>query len=384
MNILALNGGSATVKAAWFARRDGALLRDGHWNVARAGDDAGLGQLASQLPAAPQRVVHRIVHGGDRFAAATVLDDAVLATLREFVPLAPLHQPFNLDIVAAARHQWPQALHVGCFDTAFHQTQTDLQRRYALPRALHERGIKRYGFHGLSYAHVSQALYAQEPALRQGKVVIAHLGSGASACAVQGGRSVASSMGFSPLDGLVMSTRCGQLDPGVLLYLPLKAPMRTRGVLALAAPRRSLFLNPDSRRQIEAYATLIAIALERLHYVEVAQQALVSMESEKLRNSLLAAVSHDLRTPLTSLVGMTDTLMRQQATLPPDIHDTVRAMRDQAQRMHALVVNLLDMARLQNRDTPLRLEWQSIEELVGASLAAMREPLAAHRVTVDS
>ncbi|WP_251877677.1 sensor histidine kinase KdpD [Achromobacter sp. Marseille-Q4954] len=174
------------------------------------------------------------------------------------------------------------------------------------------------------------------------------------------------------------------LSNSELLYLPLKAPMRTRGVLALAAPRRSLFLNPDSRRQIEAYATLIAIALERLHYVEVAQQALVSMESEKLRNSLLAAVSHDLRTPLTSLVGMTDTLMRQQATLPPDIHDTVRAMRDQAQRMHALVVNLLDMARLQNRDTPLRLEWQSIEELVGASLAAMREPLAAHRVTVDS
>lgn len=169
-----------------------------------------------------------------------------------------------------------------------------------------------------------------------------------------------------------------------LLYLPLKAPMRTRGVLALAAPRRSLFTHPDSRRQIEAYATLIAIALERLHYVEVAQQALVSMESERLRNSLLAAVSHDLRTPLTSLVGMTDTLMRQQAALPPDVQDTVRAMRDQAQRMHALVVNLLDMARLQSRDTPLRLEWQSIEELVGASLAAMREPLAGHRVAVAS
>ena len=172
------------------------------------------------------------------------------------------------------------------------------------------------------------------------------------------------------------------LSNSELLYLPLKAPMRTRGVLALAAPRRSLFSHPDSRRQIEAYATLIAIALERLHYVEVAQQALVSMESEKLRNSLLAAVSHDLRTPLTSLVGMTDTLMRQQAALPPDIQETIRAMRDQAQRMHALVANLLDMARLQNRDTPLRLEWQSIEELVGASLAAMREPLAAHRVTV--
>ncbi|MEN4917620.1 sensor histidine kinase KdpD [Achromobacter spanius] len=169
-----------------------------------------------------------------------------------------------------------------------------------------------------------------------------------------------------------------------LLYLPLKAPMRTRGVLAIAAPRRSLFSHPDSRRQIEAYATLIAIALERLHYVEVAQQALVSMESEKLRNSLLAAVSHDLRTPLTSLVGMTDTLMRDQSRLPPGVQDTVRAMRDQAQRMHALVANLLDMARLQSRDAPLRLEWQSIEELVGAALAAMREALAEHRVEVAS
>ncbi|MNX31249.1 Sensor protein KdpD [compost metagenome] len=172
------------------------------------------------------------------------------------------------------------------------------------------------------------------------------------------------------------------LSNSELLYLPLKAPMRTRGVLALAAPRRSLFTHPDARRQIEAYATLIAIALERLHYVEVAQQALVSMESERLRNSLLAAVSHDLRTPLTSLVGMTDTLTRRPGSLPDDVQETIRAMRDQAQRMHALVVNLLDMARLQSHDTPLRLEWQSIEELVGASLAAMREPLAAHRVTV--
>jgi len=172
------------------------------------------------------------------------------------------------------------------------------------------------------------------------------------------------------------------LSNSALLYLPLKAPMRTRGVLVLDAPRRSLYTNPDTRRQVEAYATLIAIALERLHYVEVAQQAVVSMESEKLRNSLLAAVSHDLRTPLTSLVGMTDTLMRQQHKLPDGVQDTVRAMRDQAQRMHALVVNLLDMARLQSRDAPLRMEWQSIEELVGAALAAMREPLAGHRIEI--
>ena len=172
------------------------------------------------------------------------------------------------------------------------------------------------------------------------------------------------------------------LSNSALLYLPLKAPMRTRGVLVLDAPRRSLYAHPDTRRQVEAYATLIAIALERLHYVEVAQQAVVSMESEKLRNSLLAAVSHDLRTPLTSLVGMTDTLMRQQLALPDGVQDTVRAMRDQAQRMHALVVNLLDMARLQSRDAPLRMEWQSVEELVGAALAAMREPLAGHKIDI--
>lgn len=169
-----------------------------------------------------------------------------------------------------------------------------------------------------------------------------------------------------------------------LLYLPLKAPMRTRGVLAVAASNRNLFSHPDARRQVEAYATLIAIALERLHYVDVAQQALVNMESERLRNSLLAAVSHDLRTPLTSLVGMTDTLIRNESALSPDVRETVHAMRNQAQRMHALVANLLDMARLQSRDTPLRLEWQSIEELIGASLAAMREAVAKHRITVGS
>ena len=116
------------------------------------------------------------------------------------------------------------------------------------------------------------------------------------------------------------------LSNSELLYLPLKAPCAPAA--SWRWPRRSLFSNPESRRQIEAYATLIAIALERLHYVEVAQQALVSMESEKLRNSLLAAVSHDLRTPLTSLVGMTDTLARQQPVLPADVQDTIRAMRD--------------------------------------------------------
>jgi two-component system sensor histidine kinase KdpD len=174
------------------------------------------------------------------------------------------------------------------------------------------------------------------------------------------------------------------LSNSPLLYLPLRAPMRVRGVLAVETLAGESLARPDARRQLEAYATLIAIALERLHYVEVAQQALINVESEKLRNSVLAAVSHDLRTPLTGLIGTAETLMRTAQPLPPDAQDAVARMRDQAQRMHALVVNLLDMARLQSREAPLRREWQSMEELVGAALASMREALARHPVTVAS
>ncbi|HQQ73849.1 MAG TPA: acetate/propionate family kinase [Pseudomonadales bacterium] len=217
MNILALNGGSSTIKAALFAKApDGSLQRIESWNVARA---VGIEHVSHAIEEAPQLIAHRIVHGADHFAVATELTDEVMVSLRKLEPLAPLHQPFNLELVEEARRQWPEARQIGCFDTAFHQTQSDLQRRYALPRELHDRGIKHYGFHGLSYAYVSNALFAREPALREGRVVIAHLGSGASACAVKCGVSVATSMGFSPLDGLVMSTRCGGLDPGVILHL---------------------------------------------------------------------------------------------------------------------------------------------------------------------
>ncbi len=164
-----------------------------------------------------------------------------------------------------------------------------------------------------------------------------------------------------------------------LLYLPLTAPMRVRGVLVLRTAR-PVAASPTAWRQAQAYATLIAIAVERLHYVEVAQQALLNVESEKLRNSLLAAVSHDLRTPLTGLIGMTETLARGS----PDAatQEQALAIRDQARRMHLMVVNLLDMARLQSHGAPLKREWQSIEELAGAALATMRETLRAHRLRV--
>ncbi|MGX6568390.1 DUF4118 domain-containing protein [Cupriavidus necator] len=182
--------------------------------------------------------------------------------------------------------------------------------------------------------------------------------------------------------GQPAGTGTDTLPSGTVLYLPLKAPMQVRGVLAVEPRTWRAFAQPALRRQVDVFATLIAIAIERLHYVEVAQQALLAMESERLRSSLLAAVSHDLRTPLTSLIGMAETLQRGTTPLAPEVAETVGAMRDQARRMHAMVANLLDMARLQSRSVALRKEWQSFEELAGAALASLRDALARHRVVV--
>ncbi|MEM8794868.1 MAG: acetate/propionate family kinase [Pseudomonadota bacterium] len=164
-------------------------------------------------------VGHRIAHGGVDFIKPVVLDDTAIAKLRLLEPLAPLHQPHNLKTVDAARAAFPDALQIGCFDTAFHRSHPWVNDTFALPRHYYERGVRRYGFHGLSYDFITGELKRCEPRLFEGCVVIAHLGNGASMCAVKNGRSIASTMGFSALDGLPMGTRCGQLDPGVLLYL---------------------------------------------------------------------------------------------------------------------------------------------------------------------
>lgn len=162
---------------------------------------------------------HRIVHGGETFGAPVELTGPVLAQLRALEPLAPLHQPHNLAAVDAARAAFPGAVQIGCFDTAFHRGHPFVNDAFALPRRFYEKGVRRYGFHGLSYDYITSRLAEDDPALAQGRVVIAHLGNGASMCAVHEGRSIGSTMGFSALDGLPMGTRCGQLDPGVLLYL---------------------------------------------------------------------------------------------------------------------------------------------------------------------
>ena len=162
---------------------------------------------------------HRIVHGGDIDAAALPIDTALLGRLEALVPLAPLHQPHNLAAIRAVAAAAPGLRQVACFDTAFHRHQPALARRVALPRALDAKGIRRYGFHGLSYEYIAGTLPRLAPGPAQGRVVVAHLGNGASLCALRDGVSIANTMGFTTLDGLVMGTRPGLLDAGVVLYL---------------------------------------------------------------------------------------------------------------------------------------------------------------------
>jgi two-component system sensor histidine kinase KdpD len=168
-----------------------------------------------------------------------------------------------------------------------------------------------------------------------------------------------------------------------ILYLPLRAPMRIRGVLAVEPAHPRWLLIPEQRRQLDGFATLIATALERVHYIEVAQDAVVKIESERLRNSLLSALSHDLRTPLTSLVGLADSLTRTKPALSAEQLDMATAIRDQAFRVSALANNLLDMARLEAGEVKLNRQWQLLEEVIGSALKAREEQLAGHHVEVS-
>ncbi|WP_441241795.1 acetate/propionate family kinase [Tardiphaga sp. 768_D3_N2_1] len=175
--------------------------------------------LRDELNINPIAVGHRVVHGGPDYANPVLIDHGVVGRLERYVSLAPLHQPHNLAPIRTILNNFPNLPQVACFDTAFHRDHDALADYYAIPHQLHAEGIRRYGFHGLSYEYIAKRLPQVAPEVAGGRVIVAHLGSGASMCAIKNGKSVESTMGFTALDGLPMGTRAGQLDPGVVLYL---------------------------------------------------------------------------------------------------------------------------------------------------------------------
>lgn len=250
--ILTLNAGSSSVKFALyeaapgepellakgqvegigtaprFLARDaaGELLSESYWEAAGGGEGHGLAfqQIARFLEdftgeSRLMAVGHRVAHGGERYRQPVMIDRDVLKELDRLVPLVPLHQPHNLAAIRAVARSNPELPQVACFDTAFHRGRPAVSDRLGLPYELHEEGVRRYGFHGISYEYIVSRLRQLAPGQADGKLVVAHLGSGSSMCAIREGKSVETTMSFSSLDGLPMGTRCGSLDPGVLLYL---------------------------------------------------------------------------------------------------------------------------------------------------------------------
>jgi acetate kinase len=293
--IVVVNAGSSSVKFSLFMARAGELTLDvrgqiealntaprfvaknlsGRTLAERSwGEDAKLGHdgaiehirrfLREQL--AGDRLVgvgHRVVHGGPEYADPVRVDDGVLKALERFIPLAPLHQPHNLAPIAAMRVRAPELPQVACFDTAFHRTNPEVAQRFALPSALHEAGVRRYGFHGLSYEYIASALPSVDAKAATGRTIVLHLGNGSSMCAMDAGRSVASTMGFTAVDGLPMGTRCGALDPGVILYLMDERKLDARaieqliyhesgllGVSGLSSDMRALLASADPRARV--------------------------------------------------------------------------------------------------------------------------------------
>ena len=206
---------------------------------------------------------HRVVHGGLEYTDPVRVDDDVLKALQRLIPLAPLHQPHNLAPIAALLERRPELPQVACFDTAFHRTNPDVAQRFAVPVELHEAGVRRYGFHGLSYEYIASTLPRFDARAAAGRTIVLHLGNGSSMCAMEAGRSVASTMGFTAVDGLPMGTRCGALDPGVILYLMDELKMSARaierliynesgllGVSGISSDMRTLLGSDDPRASL--------------------------------------------------------------------------------------------------------------------------------------
>jgi acetate kinase len=260
--IVVLNAGSSSLKFSVFAQRDGnfdliargqaeglytaprfvakdsagKLLNERSWGEGVAlGHQGALDHLVAFLRSefADCRLAgvgHRVVHGGREYAHPVRLDASVLAALEKYVPLAPLHQPHNLAPIRWLLERSPELPQVACFDTAFHSGAPPVSKKFALPKAITDRGVRRYGFHGLSYEYIADVLARHDERAARGRTVVLHLGNGSSMCAMAGGRSVASTMGFTAADGLPMGTRCGNLDPGVILYLMDELKMDARAI----------------------------------------------------------------------------------------------------------------------------------------------------------
>lgn len=260
--ILVVNAGSSSIKFSLFLERGetldlflggqieglysaprfkarnaaGAVVGERRWAEGESlGHDGGLAHLAGFLreQLGEHRLVavgHRVVHGGSVYAAPVRLTAEIVGHLEQFIPLAPLHQPHNLKPIRMLMENQPQLPQVACFDTAFHRNQPEVAQTFALPPAITDRGVLRYGFHGLSYEYIASVLPEVDPRAAAGRSIVLHLGNGASMCAIHGGRSVASTMGFTAVDGLPMGTRSGNLDPGVVLYLMDELKMDARAI----------------------------------------------------------------------------------------------------------------------------------------------------------
>jgi acetate kinase len=305
--IVVLNAGSSSLKFSLFAQSGNALelrvrgqaeglttaprfvakdargetLASHSWGEsAKLGHDAALEHILGFLREKGQGlqllgVGHRVVHGGLKYSQPVRVDRAVVQELEQFIPLAPLHQPHNLTPIRLMLERQPGLPQVACFDTAFHRAQPELAQMFALPKELHDEGVRRYGFHGLSYEYITSMLPQLDPAAAAGRSVVLHLGNGASMCALACGRSMASTMGFTAVDGLPMGTRCGALDPGVILYLMDQRGMDARavekliynesgllGVSGVSSDMRTLLASPDPQAALAVDLYVYRIARE--------------------------------------------------------------------------------------------------------------------------
>jgi acetate kinase len=271
--ILVLNAGSSSIKFSLFVLRGEDLEQDVRGQIealftaphfiakdgtgktvsekswgegVRLGHEGALDHLTQFLRGelkelTPIGVGHRVVHGGLEYTQPVQIDRTVLTALAKFIPLAPLHQPHNLTPIRLILERTPDLPQVACFDTSFHRTNPPISQRFAIPAELHDAGVQRYGFHGLSYEYVASVLPKYDGKAAAGKTIVLHLGNGASMCALDGGRSVASTMGFTAVEGLPMGTRCGSIDPGVILYLMDERKMDARAIEKLIYNQSGLF-----------------------------------------------------------------------------------------------------------------------------------------------